>query len=121
MIGAAHLVNYIRSKRFEKAREHIAIEEMLKKHFAEMDYLALFEIWLHLSQIVGVSPDKLRPDDTIRGLIKGRHLPELYFENLEVYLRDNGVSPADIHIELTVKELVERLVRQRKASPSTCA
>lgn len=66
-----------------------------------------------MSSVLDMPPDKLSLDDTIRGLAKGRHLPETFLEQIETYLSDNGLEPNETSIDLTVKELIQKLVKRR--------
>lgn len=113
LISVGHIANYFRRKRLASQRQSSELEEIFKRSFSGMDRARFFETWHQLSSVLEVPPDKLLPQDTISGLAKGRHMPELYLESIEIYLHSNGLQPHEIDVNLTVKELVETLIEHR--------
>lgn len=113
LIGVGHLVNRFQRKRLANLRQSKTLEEIFERNFSNVDREIFFETWQQLSSVLEMPPDKLSLDDTIRSLAKGRHLPETFFEQIETYLADNGLEPNETSIDLTVKELIQKLVKVR--------
>ena len=109
------IINRRKNKQFLLHKQVSDVDEIFLTHFSYVDRSIFFKTWSDLAEVFGVPIEKLDVGDKISDFVKGRHLPELYMEKIEVYFQSQGIDPAEININITLGELLTKLFGKKMA------
>lgn len=112
-IGGILILLQLKNRRVIKnlvsPREPKEIDKVYEEYFGNLEKDEFVSIWKNISSVLEVSPELLRPDDTLNSLSKDIHLHEMYFEKMENYLRKLGVEPSTVSIDKPVGDIVNMI------------
>jgi len=110
VLSIAHLWNSVRHKRRIARRVNADLSRVLDDYFQRLDKDCVLNEWKDLAQALNVPPERLFPDDTVASWIGSMQLPELHYEQVEIYLKKKGLDPSQFDVNAPIAHIFDAVL-----------
>ncbi len=114
----AYLLNKLAERRRTAARHRTTVDEIHEIYFQNLDRQLFDRIWRDIASALEVDPQLLSPNDSIASL-EPKHIPELYIDKVENFLKRHGVTSLEQGLYTSVQDLVNLIADELKRSHSS--